>query len=157
MTVIVYRDGILAADTGVWWDTIVVAQHDKIKTSGDWMWACAGSSEVIQAFDNWVLDGMPADSIPQKKGDGNFGAMMISRGGKKWLFGDNISGYDVTNQIPDWQVEGSHHETARTLLELGYSAVEAVEWMIACRPYASGQVTAYDTRTHEPVRLMVPR
>jgi hypothetical protein len=154
MTVIVYRDGVLAADTGVWCGTLIVSHHDKIKTHGDWMWACAGGSDTIQAFDDWVRAGFPRDAIPKKEGDSNVGAVMIGRDGRKWLFSDNMRGYEVTDHMPDWQVEGSHSETARTLLELGYSAIETVEWLIACRPYASGEVTAYDTRTHEQLRGM---
>lgn len=136
MTVICYRDGIMAADTAIWQADIFVAETMKIiRTAAGELVACAGEKPDIEAFENWSRTGFASDLRPRETED--FGAIVVRRDGRISRFDCNMRGYDDTNF---WAVEGCHAEFMSALMLAGYSAEAAVEMAIKHCAFAGGEV-----------------
>jgi hypothetical protein len=125
VTVIVYRDGILAADGLTETDGLIVPGPPKIVRAGKAWVAAAGALGDCAAFEQWVGDGSP-DEVPEL--DDGFEALVAEAGAVRW-YDKRCAPVDVTG-LP-WTAIGSGHQVAAVVLAQGGSAVEACR--MACR------------------------
>jgi hypothetical protein len=144
MTVIVYKDRILATDTAVFAGDTIVGYGPKIQRSYDYVWASCGSVAEVQLFDRWALRNFLEEERPAKSD--NFGAIIVNRVGNIYRCAEPFILYDVTKyQTP--HVDGAAGEYIHGLLDMGASAILAVEMAIKRCNWAGGIVSAFDCAT----------
>lgn len=136
MTIICYRDGIMAADSAQWIDNVCVGHTKKIirASFGDLV-ACAGLTPDCYLFREWALDGFRAESKPGPSED--FGALVIKTDGGIWRYDHRMVCYQV--HLP-YAIEGMHGEFVLGALAQGATAVEAVALAIKNCAYAKGEI-----------------
>jgi hypothetical protein len=82
MTVIVYKDGVLAADrmcsTAV---DLINGYHTKIHSQDGMMWGSAGPAEDGYAFDAWVRANRPGEQPELRTGEDGFVGILIEADG----------------------------------------------------------------------------
>lgn len=150
MTVIVYRDGVLAADSGGFvGDILVSLSENKVRRHGDYLAACAGKISKIEAFHNWLRIATPIWGSPLTVNEicglqsdvtddpEQFGAIVVEPNGNAIRFDHTGRGYPA--QYP-WLVEGCHAEFLQALLIAGYDAEAAVAVAIKHCAWATGAV-----------------
>jgi len=139
MTTIVYRDGILAADTAVFDRGTYCGQAIKITSAPSGLVAgSAGCMGDAAALRDWVLDGAAGD--PPKWRDEDSEGILIQNGVVYWIGpGQKKIAYDAAPYI----AIGSGFQVAMGALAMGASAERAVE--IACD---------LDNRTRRPVTVL---
>jgi hypothetical protein len=163
MTVIAYKDGILATDTAVFGYDLIVGYRRKICVEKDFVFAACGSVLEVAAFRRWATESF-TDNLRPPKSD-NFGAVVIyrdyadeklrsssefSRAGRVFKVGETFILYDVTHyHMP--VVDGSACEFMLGVMYCGGTARMAVELAIKHSPWAGGQAEAFDTRIWEMV------
>lgn len=144
MTVICYRDGIMAADSATWVGDFIV--HDDaqkiIRTPAGQLVACAGPLPTIQAFYAWAMDGFKTAKKPDKCD--NFGAVIVNADGVIQRCGEDMQRYEI---MGDWVSEGAHSSFMDALLIAGHDAIEVVELAIRHCAYAGGRCVSM--RLHE--------
>jgi len=126
VTVIAYRDGVLAADSLTETDGLVVPGPPKIVRRGKAWVATAGVLGDCAAFERWVAGGRKTDGAPEL--DDGFEAL-VAEGGKVSWYDKGCAPVEVT-ALP-WTALGSGHQVAAAVLAQGGAAVEAC--LLACR------------------------
>lgn len=135
MTVIVYRDGVLAADTGRWMGGIIVGYRSKIRRLDDGrLYAGSGHSCDIDACFSWLNGG---EKPRELKDNEEFGAVII---GPQQI--DKIDKYFRSYDAIGcpYVVEGAHSEFLLGALAAGATAEEAVRLAIQYGDSAAGDV-----------------
>lgn len=136
MTVIAYRDGIMAADGASWQGEVIVAfETRKInRTAGGWLWACSGARDDIDLFREWIEH--DRSSPPPKPREDDFSAIVVRPDGEVTRF---YGGHPY--QVPATFVSaGAHDEFLNAVMIHGGSAEEAVRLAIKHCPWAGGEV-----------------
>ena len=141
MTIIVYRDGIMAADGGTWQGDVVVhsTAQKLIRLIDGRVIGCAGSRPDIEAYILWMQSGSspahkpPCDHLAER----DFGAIVAYPGG---LFDKVDYKFRSYAGIGPWAVEGCHTEFAHGALVMGASADYAVRLAVKHCAYATGDV-----------------
>lgn len=125
MTTITFRDGILAADTLIAYNTIVNGERPKIALAGEYYVALAGSAFLRPALEAWVSAGCPKDAVPEllMEHATQFAAIILDKTGQPYEF-DN--GFLVPIYAP-YTAIGSGALLALGAMAHGASAEEAVE------------------------------
>lgn len=121
MTVIAYRDGVMAADTGVITGDMFVAHIKKItRTPDGGLCAAAGSSADAAAFARWCSGAMRTGDFPTVGSD--FVGYLVTNGGeiRAYNHGGNFAVLET-----DYFATGSGYEVAMGAMDAGASAVEA--------------------------------
>ena len=139
MTVIAYRDGIMAADGGTWSDSILCATDTrKIVRLDGRLVACCGQRPDIEAFVIWLRSGAPSRDKPLLNAakDGDFGAIVADADGV-WLADHSLRLYRAAG---DYHVEGAHDGFLRGALAAGATAEQAVRLAVRHCAYAAGNV-----------------
>ena len=133
MTVIVYRDGVLAADTAAWQGDLKIGDDKKaFKLADGTLYACAGSLSEIMQFRQWMDAGQPNPKPAIKEA---FGAIIVNSAGQTFrVIGDSIP-YLLDRP---WLTEGSHDEFLNGLLVMGADAETAVTLAIRHCGFAGG-------------------
>lgn len=136
MTVIAYRNGIMAADTGTWSGNIATANlPEKIyRTKAGDLLACAGRVPDILAVRRWI-DGGERPAATEKDA---FGGLLVRR--ESGLV-ERIS-WDMMI-YPDnapFQAEGACDEFLLGAMAAGATAEEAIRLALRHVPYAAGEV-----------------
>jgi hypothetical protein len=144
MTVIAYKDGILAADTGCWQDGILVGETQKIVVTEISCFAAAGALTSTIEFKDWAIEAFVDRLRPKRTRD--LGAICVYRSGRVLLCGETFELYEP-NLFPNWHVQGAHTEFLRGAMAVGASAIEAIEAAITSCPWAAGSCIAFDTAT----------
>jgi hypothetical protein len=140
MTLIVYRDGILAGDTGQWIGTTMVSTISKVHITPDGsLFGCAGDYGNILRFESWMFAGAP-DPMPKMK---HLDAIVVTPKGVVLRFFDDGSSYPIKAK---YSVIGCCSDFARGSLAAGASAEEAVQLAIEQQAYVGGKM--------ESVRLL---
>lgn len=136
MTVIVYRDGIMAADGATWQgDVIASFNAKKIKRTADGaLYACAGCLSDIQAFGNWVAEGRTGD---RPKTTDAFGVIFVEPDGRVLKYIRDAPSYESPNP---WAIEGGAEEFMAALLCAGFTAEQTVHMAIKHTSWAAGEV-----------------
>ena len=135
MTVIAYRDGIMAADSGVWCGDILVGHnHEKITRLPDGaLLGCCGLTPNIRAAIQWLAYG---GDKPDPVEEGEFGAILARRGLVEEVT-HKMASYPLAGDI---FCHGSHSEFMFGAMAAGASAEDAVRIAIQRCRYAAGDV-----------------
>ena len=138
MTTIAYRNGVLAADTALFHNSLYCGMVDKINKVGDFVYGFAGSLTAANQVWNWLLSGGDEGSKP------NFTESVE-------VLRIDLDGYvclalsDLT--FRPWYGEffaiGSGSEAAYGAMEAGANAEKAVK--VACK---------LDAYTREPIKIL---
>ena len=137
MTVIAYRDGVMAADRMVWQGDLRIANGaTKINRLPDGsLVGCCGSRPVIAEVMAWLNGGeKPARELK----DGDFGALIVRPCGRVERLEDEMLIYPACPA--DFYTMGSHGELLFGAMAAGASAPEAVRIAIRFGQYAGGDV-----------------
>lgn len=137
MTIIVYRDGILAADTAIWRGCIYVGDAQKItKTNDGILVGAAGNAMECEAFRKWAAGNRRSAWKPQND---DFNGLLIEPSGM-------VSQYSGLNKVPcnieyPFHAIGYGYEIAYGALDMGASAYDAVKSAILRHAYCGGNIT----------------
>lgn len=136
MTVIAYRDGVMAADTASFQSDFVVSTNGKkIRRHGEILVGCAGFVGDIEAFHTWVARGLPEKKRPT--GFKDFAAIVVRPDGVALKCDESLSLYPASGQ---WCVCGAHIDFMIGAFAMGATAEQAVRLAIAYGIYAGGGV-----------------
>lgn len=139
MTTIVYRDNIMCADTAVFRGNTYSGVANKIVRLDDGrLVGAAGNAGVISRFVEHLRN--PANNPPPEKAEDEFCAMVVSLDGSIQHWNDRFEP-NMAASIGYYAI-GSGEEVARGAMEMGASAIEAVN--VACR---------LDAFTRQPIQI----
>lgn len=143
MTVIVYRDGVLAADTGAFMGNIIVGNVHKLhRTPRGVLVACAGNVPDVYRFRKWADRGFLDSERPEKTQD--FGALTVAPDGEITKYTAEFHPYPVASP---YAVEGCAEEFLWALLLVGKTAAQCVRMAIEHNCYAAGRVETMELNT----------
>jgi hypothetical protein len=139
MTVIVYRDGVMAADTGCFQGSLIVGTDEEkiIRLPQGSLLACAGCKDDIWRFREWATADFQADQRPKDFAD--FGALLVAKSGEITKYGKSCHPYPSAGE---WAVEGAEEDFLVGLLVMGATAEVAVQHAIERSAWAAGRVLA---------------
>ena len=124
MTVIAYRDGVLAADTLITAYHCRVGHTVKISRVNGWLLGASGSLGSLHALEDWALE--PDVTAPIKWPDkADSTGLLISPDGDLFYSSDEAPG--LSRNVTPFTAIGSGGEIALTAMALGKSAVDAVK------------------------------
>lgn len=138
MTTIVYRAGILAADSLVVDRGTIIAETVKVRKAGDYVVAICGMLWQIEAFAAWIAAGSPPDDKPQFNKKNGFEGIAVDTNLVVLHYGPSLN--VERDMIADFFALGSGMDIALGAMAMGASAVEALK--IACRfdQYTGGPI-----------------
>lgn len=140
MTVIAYKDGIMAADTLVTANGTRVAHALKFRKVNGWLIGASGYFGAYKPIANWVEMGADVDKpVDWGKFEDSAG-IVVSPSGEVYHVG-TLGGYLIEEHSPLGVATGSGSEIARTAMYLGLSAREAVQVAIDLETGCGGRVT----------------
>lgn len=139
MTVIAYKDGVLAADSLVTSGYDLAGHIVKIRQEGEWSFGVAGSPSGIVPITNWVKGGADLDTPIEFPSSLEATALLINSHGEVYYV-DSDSHYPVKMHVK-YAAVGSGSTAARTAMFLGHSAIEAVEAVTHVDSSCGGSVT----------------
>lgn len=135
MTVIVYRDGVIAADTAVWLGQVITSYTKKIRRLSDGrLFAAAGGAGTIAACFAWLND---EGERPDAEKDGRFGALVLGSD-DLWLYNHRFQ--SSRESLEGFSIVGAHHELLLGALAMGAPAEVAVRIAIKYGDSAGGEV-----------------
>ena len=134
MTVIAYRDGIMAADTGTWSGNLITScLSEKIyRTKDGALLACSGRVPEILAVRRWIDGG---DKPPASEKD-TFGGLLVRPGLVERISWDML----IYPDGAEYQAEGSHDDFLIGAMAAGASAEQAIRLSLLYTGYAAGEV-----------------
>jgi len=161
LTLIVYRDRTMAADTASFRNSFVCMRNaQKIIRAHDHLVGCAGLAAYCDRFRAWAIAGFPEHTKPEPMNgdkDDQFGAIVVRPDGAVLEYDEKMMTTDVTRE--PFVVLGSGHEFASALGTLGWSAVDIVKHCIKHIVWVDGDVLSLtldgraqliDAETSEP-------
>ncbi len=141
MTVVAYRSGILAADTALWYDDVIVGHREKIIRLKDGRYFVgSGLSKQVDTYRRW-LDGEISKPTPIGSDD-DFGALLVD-GSEVVCVDASFSKVDVSTF--DFFTLGWHREFVLGAMAAGCSADQAVGLAIRYCQRAGGKVQVVST------------
>ncbi len=150
MTIIAYKDGVMAADSCIFSAASVKLPNVvKVRKINDYLVGYSGDAPSIPLFFDWVERGMDAARPPfEVTSDRTFHAIVVSEDNKILSFDDDFNPlelYDV-----EMHATGDSYEFAWGALAAGASAIEAVDLTIEHCAYAGGDVNwiSFETDDH---------
>lgn len=133
MTTIAYKDGILASDSQCWKGDIRIGYVRKIIRLKDRsLLAVAGNLACLQSFAEWLNGGR----VDRKPSDHETTIVHVRLDGSVWVF-EHDGEMRSSEQVAAW---GSGHVVARTAMECGLSAPEAVRMAVKFDGWSGGPV-----------------
>ena len=124
MTAIAFRDGLMAADTGVTGGYLIRGHTKKIVRRADGAIAAAsGHGGACQAFRDWFLQGGRGRFDPESKRDDDFGAIIAYPDGL--VVGVDAYGRPTSLDAP-FHVQGACEDVLFGAMAAGATAEEAV-------------------------------
>lgn len=136
MTVIAYRNGVLAADTGVWRGALWIGEVEKIARIGPVLAGASGRETDVQVFFEWVLNGRNPDARPEMSKD--FEGCVVEPDGVFRLYHKKLIASSGTSE---WGSAGSGFEFLSGCMAAGATAPEAIALAIKYHESAAGRVT----------------
>lgn len=144
MTVLVFRDGVFAADTGETCGPLVTntIARKVVRLPDGALVAGAGLCCEIEAFREWCRTGyrLPRPKISEENinhAGGGLEAILVKPDGTILKFIDNDPPFTV---VEGWASAGIGSTAMNTLLMLGWTARDVVAWMIKHGHGAYGDV-----------------
>ena len=128
MSVVVIRNGIIAADTGGLMGGLKVSAG-KLRRDGDTVIGWAGNWSHGMLFARWYFEGSDLENLPefhnQEEGGVDFCAIVFDPGG--WAYWDQgfVGDRDMADRN-EYMAIGSGEEAAMGALHMGATAVQAV-------------------------------
>lgn len=123
MTTIIYRDGVLVADTAVFDRGCYCGQAVKIhKLPNGTMFGCAGALGDMSRFREWMGKGAPIEERPAFSQDNDSEALIVRPDGTVEWFGAT----DTIAVVGDFHAIGSGFRIAMGALAHGATAEEAI-------------------------------
>lgn len=138
MTIITFRDGVLAADTLVTHNGTRVSHAQKIFRVGDWLIGACGTFGGIKPVEAWVKAGADLDTAIDFGKVEDTGAILVGPSGKTY-HADTGGGY-VCEELSPFLAIGSGSEIALGAMYHGATAIEAVNAAIALETNCGGQI-----------------
>jgi hypothetical protein len=142
MTVIAFKNGVLATDTATFQNDIIVGYYPKIQANARFCWAACGLLPEVAAFAEWALSGFNTGTRPTKSE--SFGAVVVYRNGPVYKCGETFVLYDVTHYKAPI-VDGAASEYMLGIMHGGSSAIDAVNAAIKHSVWAGGECHAFNT------------
>lgn len=145
MTIIAYKDGILASDSQIYTDH-VLGEIDKIRKfelNGKIILAGAsGNTDKCTLFMNWLEKGMaiPAPNLKKIDEENDFSAFFISEFKVNYHFTVFENGCIPCIIKAPFYAIGCGEKLAIGAMEMGASAIQAVKVAIKYNPYCSGAI-----------------
>lgn len=132
MTVIAFRNGVMAADTQATWDeTLKTGGEKKIHGARGALIGIAGDTTSGEIFVRWFRAGRP-DKRPRIPAD-KFDALVAFQDGSLAVFDNRLQQIDVSSEF---FAVGSGREVALGAMEVGASASQAaaaaIKWSAGC-------------------------
>ncbi len=137
MTAIAYRDGVMAADTAVWFGEVIAGQTQKIHRFPDGhLFAAQGDSIYIEAYVQWRREG---GEVPEKaEKDEDFFGIGVDRGGVVYWVPCSYKMQRAA--IAPYYAAGAVSDFLHGALAAGATAEEAVRLAIEHCAFAAGKV-----------------
>jgi hypothetical protein len=124
LTVIAYKNGIMAADTWITSGGVLCGEACKIKKNTHGLWGAAGDLSDMVKFLTWA-DHPDVDAFDLMH-FGNFGGIHVDCEGRVFYYDDKSSGIPSPIAV-DYAAEGSGRECALGAMVVGADAIEAVK------------------------------
>lgn len=138
MTSIVYRDGILAADSASFCNGLITDfEREKITRVPGGIFAAAGDLSAIRLFKEWLEGGALRENRPHLASD-SLGAIVCWDDGRVEIFEEELAPFSMGSH--GWAVQGSSHDFLVGCMVCGKSAVEAVQLAIRYHYHSAGVV-----------------
>lgn len=134
MTTICYKAGVIAADSAVVWDGVLIGSAVKIRSHGDCYAVATGQLADIELFHAWV------SGSDKPKFDDDLDGIVV-RSGIFTHYDEDLTGYTFSEVDGVWAI-GSGRDFALGAMAAGSSAEEAC--LIACK---------YDVGSAGPVEV----
>jgi hypothetical protein len=134
VTVVVYRDGVMASDSAVHMDGIYSGSTTKIARSPNGMLGGGcGDGGAVGRFIDWIKSGA-SGNFESKAGDRSFGALLVNPDGTVLALCNDGSAFPL---LAPFYADGSGSTIAMGAMEMGATAEQAVEaaikWDSGCR------------------------
>lgn len=153
MTVIAYRDGVLAADTLITSNLDRAGQCVKIHREGDWIMGAAGTLGSLQPLVNWIKETNADFAKPVEYPSGMDGCGILVNKDGEGFYVDSEARF-VTRINAPFLAIGSGGTTARTAMYLSCSAIEAVDAAIDLDVGCGGKATYLTIAGDEDLTLV---
>lgn len=142
MTVIAYRDGVMAADTGGWRGDAVMPWFRKVARGPDGsLYGCAGSAGRVSVFLAWVDGGevgeMPGPAQGDAKGTSDFVVLICDKNERLAIL--THEGFEILHKAP-YAAIGSCAEVCLGAMYAGGDAETAVRAALEHGSGAAGSV-----------------
>lgn len=124
MTIIAYRDGILASDTGAWTGITLcgnVQKTTRTKTGG--LVAASGDTGLCMWLLNLMHEGLPLTDPPRMEPDEQFNGLFIKSDGLVWRCNANLAWFRIDAPFHSL---GRSHPFCDGAMAAGATAEEAV-------------------------------
>jgi 20S proteasome alpha/beta subunit len=137
VTTIVYRDGVMAADSLICDGGIRVGTVRKITRSADGglVSACGNLNEMVR-FQDWAARGFPADARPEMRAE-DFEAVVAHPDGRIFWYDKDLLGMEMKQ--PYYAI-GSGFELAMGALWMGASAEQAIRCATELDVHSGGDI-----------------
>lgn len=146
MTTIAYRDGVMAADSGVWFgDGLAPWARKIVRDAEGTLYGVAGNAGQASDFIEWVLAGSvgePPAAEKQDDGVSSFIVMKVTRGGPVRI----LTAYGCEVYAAPYFSIGAGNVAALGAMFCGASAQRAIEAAIA---HASGAIGPVQFMGHD--------
>jgi hypothetical protein len=146
MTIITYKDGVMASDTGARNESVIRTNVTKIfKCPSGALYGFAGNADSMSDYISWVKHGGVDEKPPIIPGnkDTNVGSFIVLRVSADGQFKKLITSFGSENYSDEpYCAIGAAQEVAYGAFWMGASATKAVEACLAHSPYAFGIVDA---------------
>lgn len=136
MTIVVYRDGVIASDSASWSEDTCCGSIKKCgRSEKGLLWGVTGQALVVQDVAKWADDPM---SEPPTYDDQNEVIVVWPDGTVKHLEKGRW-----TDLLAPYHVAGSGMDIAMGALMMGATAVQAVAAAIEHNAYCAGEIQSY--------------
>lgn len=135
MTVIAYRDGVMASDSAVFIGTLLAGSTRKIMRAPDGaLGGACGPSACTGRFRSWMAG---SREHAFDSGDPDFGAILVEPGGVVWMIDGRSEAFRLDGPF---HAQGVGIQCAMAAMEMGASAEDAVRAAIKHNAYCAGEV-----------------
>jgi 20S proteasome alpha/beta subunit len=134
MTTIAYRDGVIAGDSMITEQGMVVGTMTKVGKKGPILFGCAGDAAFAKAFLDWIHSGMKGDCPTTTREDTQG---IIAFDGHILSF----MSHGVDRMKADYYAVGSGQRAALGAMAAGAGAEQAVRAVCQFDCYSGGEIT----------------